>query len=304
MVYAVSLKSNVDKAMATTSDVITFTVALTRPPELSQLAIPEIGEKFPGFRIIEFGEDPPEEEGGLVVLKKWYKLQADISGSYVLPSLKLNYTDSQGQNHLVETSEIFVEIESLTPTPTGEDVSENEETEETEKDIRDIKDLASIGPHPLWNLGAIVGAAGVLIGFLIVLLKFRKKKERVIPEIPPHEWALKALERLQHAPLDHSSDYKKYFFELSEITRTYFENSFGLPATDRTTEELELMLEDGQAHQIFIRLLKDADKVKFTDYLPTQPQAHEQWAKAIDFVKSTSPQAMPSQEQEEEGSVI
>lgn len=314
----ISIKSNVDKAIATTSEVIKFTVALSRPLEFSDLTLPEIGGELSGFRIVEFGEESPEEEEGLVILKKWYKLQADISGPYILPSVKLSYTDPRGHSHQLETSEIFVEIRPPVSSQhhRNRDGAEDKDTEEGE-DIKDIKDLASIGPHPLWRIGVIVGLFGALVGiFIIFFLKFRKKKERLLPEIPPHELAIKALKGLEQASLDHFSDFKRYFFDLSDITRTYFENRFGLPATDRTTEELEFMVEkdakdandvneNNTKMQLFIHILKNADRVKFTDYLPTQIQAREALNKALHFVESTKIEQMSHAEiHTEEGSVI
>ena len=302
----ISIKAEVDQAVATTSDIIKLTITLTKPNEFSDLTVPEIGGSLAGLRVIEFGEEDPKKEDKLVLLKKWYKLQADISGSYIIPAVKLDYVDSSGNRHKAETSEIFVEVQPL--------ISSGEKTtkeKEELKDIRDIKDLASIGLHPLWKLAAVIGTIGVLIGVIFLLLKFLRKKESPNIVISPYEIALQKLRDLQRGSFENPADYKRYFFELSEITRAYFEGRFDFPATDRTTEELNQeisRMEDlsGEHSQLFIKILKEADKVKFMDYLSTQPKTDETLKKALHFIESTkpTPTIQDTGEEEVEESII
>ena len=44
-----------------------------------------------GFRIIDVGSEEPREEGDRRIEERWYKLRADLVGSYVLPPVEVAY---------------------------------------------------------------------------------------------------------------------------------------------------------------------------------------------------------------------
>ena len=299
----ITLKTRVDKAVATTDQSLRLTLSLTKPKSFSDLTLPEIGDQLDGLRIVEFGEEKPQQDDDQITLQRWYKLQADISGSYIIPALKINYKDPVGRDHLLKTSEIFVEIQ---PLKKQNNPQEGGEKTTKEKDIRGLKDLAPVGWHPLWKILSWVAGIFFLATLLLILLRGRKKEQPQKPTLSPQEKALQKLKALQKQSPENLKQYKKYYFELSEISKTYFEDRFQYPATDRTTEEWERDLQeqkrplqdlDHQKGQLFTQVLREADKVKFTDYLPTPTQKNQVLKNIISFIKSTQslPDANPKE---------
>ena len=132
----------VDRAVATTGDLITYRVEVDADPAY-QVEIPEAGAEIAGFRIVDVGREEPLEKGGRVVRQQWYQLRADLVGSYVLPPVAVRYRRAGAAEtdpwQTQSTSEIFVEVESVLPT-------EGEAT-----DIRGLKPLREVRPGPPWT---------------------------------------------------------------------------------------------------------------------------------------------------------
>ena len=288
--------SEVDRAEATTGDVITYTVTFNRDLKLNDIQLPEIGQGISGFRIIEFGKVEPERDENREIEKKWYKLQADVSGSYILPAIELRYLDKYNKERIAKTSEIFVEIKPETgPAGSGPD------GKPAESDIRDIKSLED-SPRGLlfWlTLGGSVFFV-VLTALVIFFFKRRKRAPDVI-SIPPHEKALESLERLKNSNFLEERQIKKFHFSLSELLRLYFEERYSIPATDRTNEELipEVMNFDSiekREKKQFVHILKKTDLVKFTDYEMQNKESLKLLLEAENFVSQTQPVSQVEEE--------
>ena len=92
--------------------------------------------------------EAPRDEDGRRILERWYKLRADLVGSYVLPPVELAYrlaatagepAASETPAESVQTSEIFIEVQSVLP-------AGGEAT-----DIRGLKPLRQVKtPTPVW----------------------------------------------------------------------------------------------------------------------------------------------------------
>ena len=143
------LKAMVDKANATTSEDITFSLTLDAIASLN-IDLPEVGGKIQGLRITDFGTDNPKKDGNRVLRRRWYKLRADITGSYVLPAIELKYQTPEGKTETLKTSEIFIEIKAPA---IADEKGPNSDKGKEKKDIRDIKNLEPIeSPRLAWIL--------------------------------------------------------------------------------------------------------------------------------------------------------
>ena len=109
-----TMQASVDHATPSVGDTITFTLSAEYDTTLKGIELPEIGNEIKGFRIVDFGAEPAIEDDGRTRIKKWYKLQTDISGSYVLPAIKLTYQTASGEQKNAQTSEIFIEVKDFT----------------------------------------------------------------------------------------------------------------------------------------------------------------------------------------------
>ncbi|MBT3224406.1 MAG: hypothetical protein HN348_35510, partial [Proteobacteria bacterium] len=210
----VEVRAVVDNAVATTGDVITYELEIDRNPSF-EVEVPEPGAEIAGFRIIDLGQDSAEQEGR-VHDKWWYKLRADLVGSYVLPSTTIRYREGEGDWQTIETSEIFVEVASVLPVEGEAD------------DIREIKPLQPPLPTKWWILFVAGGGAFLLLLILalgVAIWWFRRGGAG--PYVAPaHEVAFAALDALRKSDLDDPEALRVWYFDLSEVLRTYVEGRF------------------------------------------------------------------------------
>ena len=280
----VEVRASVDRAVATTGDLITYRIVVDHDPSV-EIALPDAGSEIAGFRIVDIGEEEPREEGGRQVLERWYQLRADLVGSYVLPAVEVSFRPADaGPETPVETvaaSRIFVEVESVLP-------ADGEIT-----DIRDIKPLREIERDRPWRwiaLGSLLLALAAW-GFY---LWWRRRGEVEWAATPPHEAAFRALDELRALDLADPAQIRRFYFGLSEALRGYVEGRFGLNATDLTTEEIrERLIEVAglapEPRGAFERFLQDTDQVKFAHYQPEPREIEAIWERALGFVEVTRP---------------
>lgn len=279
----------VDRAVATTGDVITYSVTVDHDPAF-EIELPEPGAEIAGFRIFDLGRAEPQESRGRLIEARWYKLRADIVGSYVLPPVSVFYRPAESPEEspeegaaewqTIETSAIFVEVESVLPAD-GEVA-----------DIRGLKPLRQVrrGPPWLWigiGLAVLVLAAGT---FWV----WYRRPRPVAPPVPPHVLAFGELETLRGTDFDDPQSVRRFHFRISEVIRTYVEGRWGLNATDLTTEEIlpelagltELPADEGVRLRGFLRA---TDHVKFAEHRPPQSEIEQTWEAALGFVEATQP---------------
>lgn len=253
------LKSSVNKALVTTGDILIFTVSLDHTKNFKEIDFIDIGSMIEGFRVIDFGIDK-EEDGDRLITKRWYKLQADIVGSYILPSISLTLKDQvSGNSKDIKTSEVFVEVASVLNKDGNQKMN-----------LKDIKSLEEVDDIPNYWMLSILGLLS-LVGFIYYIYKRKDKKRAGFEEIiPAHIIAIESLEKLKTENFLENNEFKLFHFTLSEIIRNYFEGSFELSVTDMTTEEIKKAsnkiryIEDNLV-KTFLNILEQTDIVKFTD---------------------------------------
>lgn len=290
-----TVEARVDRAVATTGDVLLYEIVVERPPSTT-LVFPDVGGRIVGFRIVDLGREEAEVAGGkredaadvYIRERRWYKLRADITGSYVLPPVVIGVRGSAADPlTTVQTSAIFVEVESVLP----EDGSAT--------DIRPIKPLVrSDQPWPWkWTAGGLGAAALVLLAG--IWLVRRKRPEQQVTAASAHEIAFAALNSLRQTDFNDPLAVRRYTFALSTVMRNYLEERFKLNATDLTSEELLRELggpTGGQASRLSADLhgrlrtfLEQTDQVKFADHAPSAKETAEVYEAALSFVEATMP---------------
>lgn len=284
------LRAAVDRTTATTGDLITYEVEVEREPDVSvELADPGTG--ITGFRIVDLGQDPPETlASGRIVERRWFRLRADLVGSYVLPALSATYGGAAGDAGDLATPEIPVEVESVLPAD-GTEVT----------DIRDIKPLRRAEPGRPWLLW--LGIALAVLALAAAAWWWRRRRERgdaapETPAVPPYELAIQELERLRRTDFSNLRELRRYYFAVSAVLRAYIEGRFGLNATDLTTEEIlnrlgepapiAIRLDPVQARRLE-RFLLATDQVKFAAHLPGPEEIDRTYEQALGFVRATRP---------------
>ena len=147
-----------------------------------------------------------------------------------------------------------------------------------------------------------VGLGFLLLATLVfVLLRryFLRKRdpEEYVARIrePAHVIAFRELDRLKEEKIWEKGQVKQYYSSLTEITRTYIERQYGIPAMERTTEEIlhafrKSNPEDALLDEILQELLELADLVKFAKEDPLPVYNQTMLNNAYIFVQKTYPQ--------------
>jgi hypothetical protein len=299
---AVETEAAVDRAVATTGDIITYRVSVDYENGY-EVEIPEPGADIAGFRIVDAGRAEPSRGKGRVVEERWYSLRADLVGSYILPPVSVAFrprvepVDDQGTEEgesgpaweVIETSAIFVEVESVLP-------GDGEAT-----DIRDLKPLRRIeGPIPwLWIVAGVVALLALAVA-THYYLRYRRRA-LAAPAEPPHVIAFRALDALRESDFSDPVAVRRFYFSISEVLRSYVEGRFGLNATDLTSEEIvaELptldSLGENEGH-VLMRFLADTDRVKFAEHRPSEGEIETTYENALGFVEATVQAEEPPEE--------
>ena len=275
----VNVISKVDRSTVTFRDIVTYTLIVEAASDINP-KIPEMGSKIRGLRIVDMGGEGPKERDGLRVWEKWYRLQPDITGSYIIPPVTVRYQDPNGRQQEATAPQIFIEVQSS--------IKEGEEL----GDIRDIKPLEKIRTD-YSRLYILVGSMVflLLLGFGTWFYLRKKGVDMASSPPPPDEMAISALENLKASEYLKQEDFRAFYFRLSEILRAYMEKRFGFPAQESTTEELIPRIEAldlTRAQKDMIRFLsKGEDLVKFARHRPTVEKAREDWEETRRIILTT-----------------
>lgn len=277
----VEIVSEVDKAVATIGDILTWSVDVRWKPEIL-LQVPEFASKTGDLRLVDSGTKELPEIDGRKSVKKWYKVRADNVGSYRIPPLSIPYKTHGSEEELsAEAPQIFIEIKSS--------LEGKEGLADLPNEIRYLEEI----PATYWREAAIAAAiAGFLLIFYLVRRYIKKKKTVVSESVPlPEEVALRELARLKNLGSNDPESIRRLFFELSEVFRKYLQDRFRFPAADWTTEEIDAYIRknlriDRIMKEAACNFLQNTDRVKFAKHLPDFPEIGRLFEIAEQFINS------------------
>lgn len=159
------------------------------------------------------------------------------------------------------------------------------------KDYHDIRDIEEVAALTDWKIIAIIAIVTLLsLAIIIWLILKRKEIQSVQPvrlpdNLSPLDWALGELDKLMRRDVQSQQEAKKYYSELNELSRRFFELQLQQNSLRQTTDEWMIDLQplevEPDTKTAFFQFLRLADTVKFAKY---QPSARENET-AIDVIK-------------------
>jgi hypothetical protein len=256
------VSAQTDRTNAALDETIRFTLSAAYPQHV-QVHMPESGALIAGLRIVDFGETGPSLVDDRLVFEKWFDLRADLSGTYIIPSMTLRAVD-RDEIREITTPQIFIKVglpDAWADNATMQDIIGIKPPVVLPRDVR---------PYILG--GAIV--AVLVVSVLGLWLYVRKKRVAASePPKPAHVLAYEQLEQLEQEGLVEKGIVHEHYVRLSDIFRHYLQNRFHFPAVEQTTQEqlrsIKGLSEMPVAVKTSVRdFLLHADLVKFAKYHP------------------------------------
>ncbi len=141
--------------------------------------------------------------------------------------------------------------------------------------------------QPLWL--AVITASLLAVGIgLFFLIRYWQNRA-----LPPHEWALTELKKLQQKSVLNKEEFKFFYFVLTKILKEYLVKRYELNIMAKTDEELTNYLADKKFNPILLEELKkihgNALLVKFANQEIIKTQAEKDLAAAFAFIEQTKP---------------
>lgn len=283
----IRVESDVSSDSMMIGDQIIFTLRVQAPENVT-FRMPELKDTLTGeLEVLSpYSKDTSRIEGSLVVDHS-YVITGFDAGMQLVPSIPVLYE----YNQMIDTARSMPFM-----------IRVYEPVVDTTQQIKPIKppintpvSLREVIPWVLLGIGAWM--AGTLVMALVWMYRQRKKDPEIFsikPQEPAHVIAFRELDRLKERKLWESGQVKLYYTLLTEITRQYIERQYGIPAMERTTEEiLDAFRRSNTDDQLLDDMLKEllelADLVKFAkeDPLPVENQSNLN--NAYLFVQKTFP---------------
>lgn len=259
---SLTIDAKVDKPLATTGDIITYTITLRHDMDLKP-SMPDFSI-INGFDLHEAFESKPLRIGNQIEQEYSIRLRADEIGIFTIPPIVISFEviediSKKSIPGQINSPEVIIEVASVLY------------LQGDPSEIRDIKDIVEVdknwAPWFFWILNLIL-----LMVVLYLFWKYRKIKGKPAlgkaPIIPTHEIALRELDLLRNKRLLKGGNAREHFFQLSEIFRRYIGKRYSIPAPDWTTEEItEYFQQQSEVRPNLyteaIRILNKSDLVKF-----------------------------------------
>lgn len=162
----------------------------------------------------------------------------------------------------------------------------------TQKDLPfkfiEIRDYVIYGAVALIILALVIWLAASL---LYRSMRRRETEVKVMPKLPAHVVANKALVELNNRKMWQNGKFKQYYTALTSIIRVYISDRWGISALELTTDETIEALHDVEmpleSRMALVALLRTADMVKFAKAEPEAEENEENYIRAYYFVENT-----------------
>jgi len=248
----VKLGAQINLTLKTTVDTLSKVVF----PEANLFGAMEVLESYP--------TDTIKENFKYQLIKKYGLTQWD-SGSYTIPRLQVLINDKPHFSDSIRVEIAPVLVDTL------------------KQKMYDIKDVIAVeDSFSYWWL-YILGLIAI-IGIAYLVYKWLQKRKKEKSEEPiyasPIEKATALLKNLENQKLVERGEVKTYYSELTNIARTYIEESIEIPAMESTTDELitsfkiaifkKKLTLSPEAIIDLEKVLKQADLVKFAKSKPLE----------------------------------
>jgi hypothetical protein len=213
-------------------------------------------------------DQPPTEkrrQTDYIVFEKRLVIAFFNTGDFEIGPFDLQLIKEDGTIETKKTNSIPVTVKSV--------------LKEEDKDIKPLKGLIDIKGNP-WYLLKYVAAALALLGLVVFLILWIRKRRKTVPLPPkplmsPLEELEFHLKQLAEKKLIEAGKLKLHFIELTRVIKYFLHRHYGFNAEDFTTEETLYYLKKDETESLILDnlrfVLNTADLVKFAKFIPAPP---------------------------------
>lgn len=268
---AVRLTAEPSKSTVTVGEPFTVTVRALAPAGTSWSFPAEVGADDVLLRAVE----APAAAGAV------YQATVFTLDEVTIPAITARYQLPDGTAGEVSSEPVAVTVASLLP----DDAAEHR--------------LADLRPPVALPAGAAFWIAlGLLLGGLAGGFAWWWRSRRrartavsppVLPEVPPAEEAMAALQRLHEAGLAERGELRAFYIELAVIAKRYLERRLDAPVLEMTSAETAAYLRDHPVARRLAAAVRDvtlaADYVKFARGHADEARARRHWQQVQGLVE-------------------
>lgn len=260
------------------SDSVTMTLFVRYDPARS-VTLPDFGEKYGPFRVEQVVSSPAAISDNLETRSMSVTLAPTRAGEFTLPPIPIQI--SKGENR----STLLLPASSVTI------------LSDTDPQTASLDRLTGPRPERPKPLGWFVLAALIAAALVWLLRRYKKAASEQAKSqcvLSPSERARSEIDALMKSKI-HLTDVRAFYLKLTGIVRRFIEETTGLRAPERTTEEFLREAEhasdhfDADARCRLAAFLEFADLVKFAKFHPTEADIFDGAAKAREFVREKEP---------------
>lgn len=266
-----SIKSSIDKRKILIGEQIKFNIEVSVPISTYTINWLNFPDSTDHFEVVKRNKIDTSAGNGILNYKQIIILTSFDSGLQTIPSLPVNFEPLNKDTSINFFTDSFIVNVSYSPL-------------DSTKTFHDIKSIIEVeNEWPLWMWIAMGAALLILIGLIIFLIKYFRKKKK--PEdffkskLSPLQEALQSLKELQMEQLLVKGEVKQYHTKMNDIFKKYISGKIGSDMLSSTSSEILMRLNQTLLSKEDTSLLATSlvmsDAVKFAKYLPPSNQSEE-----------------------------
>ncbi len=236
---------------------------------------------MPGVEVLRMSNTDTVSNTERLELKREYTLTAFEDTVYLLPPLSVMVDDKAYQTKELALNVLTVPVDTAHP-----------EQFCGPADVQDNPYQWSDYKYIVWCSLLLLLLLPFLF-YLVVRLHDNKpvfSRIMFIKRTPPHQRALKEIEKIKSEQMTMAEDQKAYYTRLTDALRKYLAERFGFNALEMTTPEIVAKLqqeEDQSKVEELKELFETADMVKFAKFSAMIDENDRNLANAVAFINQT-----------------
>lgn len=243
-----------------------------------------------GVEIIDIAKPDTQllNDGKRMLVQQEYTVTSFDSALYYLPPFEVLVNDQAYRSKALALKVYSIPVDTLHPDQFF-----------GPKTVREVpitwEDVSTI----VWLTLLLLALSGLAF-YLFKRYKDNKpiiKKIKIEPKLPPHQLALKEIERIKADKTLRNTDPKAYYTELTDVLRAYLAERFGFNAMEMTSSEIiDKLMETKKKESIkdLMFLFQTADLVKFAKHSPLMNENDMNLVNAVDFINETKVEPDPN----------